>query len=375
MAELREGTLIQDRFEIRGYVGGGGFGSVWRAYDRQLEREVAIKRMLSSSPVDLTRRDEVIDEARKVASLSHPNIVSIFDVQEHDGEPLIVMEYLPGGSLQDELRNLSRLGKWVDPPQAFGLTAGILKGLDAAHTSERGPIIHRDLKPLNILFDRTGRAKIADFGLAAIGVVGEIPTSHPGKWAHEGTFGYMSPEQLKGAQLDQRSDLFNVGLITYLLFACSHPFTDPRFLFNYKEMVTEPYRALPLIKVECLPDEVGEFVRCLLAIEPKDRFQSAAESLTEFEHAMNRYNEKLLDRLLQLYDSLKLGSAAPDSISQAELAQGISLCKRDGFYIQGAFLYEKSGTDFADLSRPLREVLEHDYRFCRRRAGQEVPPA
>ena len=375
MAELREGTVIGNRFEIRRYVGGGGFGSVWHGFDGQLEREVAIKRLFSRSPLDTVRRSEVIDEARKVALLSHPNIVSVFDVLEYDHEPLIIMEYLPGGTLQEQLRKLSRLDKWVDPPEAFRLIDGILQGLHAAHTSDRGPIIHRDLKPLNILFDRGGTPKIADFGLAAIGVVEEIQTAHPGKWEHEGTFGYKSPEQLKGARLDQRSDLFNVGLIAYLLLACAHPFTDPRFLFNYKEMVIEPYRALPRIKVECLPDDVEKFVLCLLSADPKDRFQTASESLAELAHVVERYNGKLLDRVLQLYDSLTVGSSAPTSLSEAELAQGISLCKRSGFYIHGAFLYEKAGADFSGLQLSVRAALEDNYKFCRRRAGQEVSPA
>lgn len=375
MAELREGTVIKDRFEIRRYIGGGGFGSVWHGFDIQLQREVAIKRLLSSSPLYAERRREVIDEARKAALLSHPNIVSIFDVLDHDDELLIVMEYLPGGTLQERLRKVSHVGKWVDPPEAFRLIAGILQGLHAAHSSDRGPIIHRDLKPLNILFDRAGTPKIADFGLAAIGVVEEIPTVHPGNWEHAGTIGYKSPEQLRGARLDQRSDLFNVGLIAYLLLACAHPFTDPRFLFNYKEMVIEPYRALPAIKVECLPDDAEKFVLCLLAIDPTDRFQTASESLTELEHVVERYNKGLLDRVLELYDSLTMGSPASYSFSSGELAQGISLCKRSGFYIHGAFLYEKSGADFSDLQEVVRTGLEDDYKFCRRRAGREVSPA
>ena len=375
MAELREGTVINNRFEIRRYIGGGGFGSVWHGFDVQLQREVAIKRLLSTSPLGAERRGEVIDEAQKAALLTHPNIVSIFDVLDHDNELLIVMEYLPGGTLQEKLRKLSQLGKWVDPPQAFRLITDILKGLQAAHNSQRGPVIHQDLKPLNILFDRAGTPKIADFGLAAIGVVEEIHTAHPGHWEHAGTFGYKSPEQLRGARLDQRSDLFNVGLIAYLLLACAHPFTDPRFLFNYKEMVIEPYRALPAIKVECLPDDVEKFVLCLLAVDPTDRFQTASESLTELEHVIERYNKGLLDRVLELYDSLTIGSAAPYSLSPGELAQGISLCKRNGFFIHGAFLYEKSGTDFSDLQEVVKTALENDYRFCRRRAGQEVSPA
>lgn len=374
MAELREGLIIKDRFELRSYLGGGGFGDVWCGYDGQLEREVAIKRLLSSSIYDPGKREEVVTEARKIAAISDPHIVAVFDVLDHEDELLIVMEYLPGGTLQDYLRSLSQQDKWVEIPEAFVLTREILSGLNAAHACERGCIIHRDLKPLNILFDRSRRAKLADFGLAAFGVVDEINTAHPGKWEHEGTFGYKSPEQLKGAQIDHRSDLFNAGLIAYLLFAAAHPFTDPRFLFDYKEMVLEPYRVLPRIEAEVLPDDLQQFLATLLALDPNDRFQSASESLAELEQVEERYNSTLLDPTLQFHDDLKAGAPISFSLTDHELARGISLCKRNAFYLQGAFLYDKSGTDFSTLNADMRSTLDDDCRVCRRRASREVSP-
>ena len=213
MAEIKIGVVINNRFEVVNYVGGGGFGQVWEGFDKQLKRKVAIKRILSTTPNIDKIKKEAVSEARKIAPLSVPHIVSVFDVLEYENEILIVMEYMVGGSLQDRLRTLSKQGKWVAFPEAFKILKEILLGLQAAHASDMGPIIHRDLKPLNILFDSSGRLKIADFGLAAIGRVSEIATVNPGKWEHPGTFGYKSPEQLRGAELDPKSDLFNVGLI------------------------------------------------------------------------------------------------------------------------------------------------------------------
>lgn len=374
MAELREGILIQDRYELKTCLGSGGFGSVWLVRDNDLKRDVAIKRLHARSRFDPSIRDEVVAEARKIASLSDPHIVSVFDVLTHEDELLIIMEYLPGGTLHDYLRDLSFAGRWVEVPEALKLLKEILLGLKAAHACDDGPIIHRDLKPLNILFNRARQAKIADFGLAATGMVDAIKTAHPGKWEHEGTFGYKSPEQLNGAQIDLRSDLFNVGLIGYLLLAAAHPFTDPRFLFDYKEMVLKPYRNLPRVDFGELSDELAEFIAILLAVDPDQRFQSAFECLSELEHIEEKYNAALLNRVVDLYDNLKTGASSPSFIGEHELARGIALCKKSGFYIQGAFLYENSGIDFGRLHAEDRQALETNYFFCRRRAGREVTP-
>jgi serine/threonine protein kinase len=235
-----------------------------------------------------------------------------------------------------------------------------------------GPIVHRDLKPLNIMFERRGTPKLTDFGLAAIGNVAAIETRNPGKWEHEGTFGYKSPEQLSGAAIDARSDLFNVGLIAYLLFGASHPFTDPRFLFNYKEMVLEPYRALPPISLGRASDGIAEFLGRLLATQPEDRFASASEALAELDHIEGIYRDDLLERVLGFCDFLKGTATQQVVVTVRAIAEGICLCKRSGFYVQGILLFEKSGADFSEVSPALRESLENDYGFCRRRAGQQV---
>jgi serine/threonine-protein kinase len=374
MAELRESALINNRFEVTEHVATGGFASVWKGNDKQLNRRVAIKRLLSTSFHNPQVKEEAIAEARKIASISHPNIVSVYDVINYDDEILIVMEYLDGGSLHDLLRNCSINGRWLCPVESFNLIHGILSGLNAAHTAQNGPIIHRDLKPLNILFDSRGIPKIADFGLATTGNVTAIATEHPGKWEHEGTLGYKSPEQLRGDQMDVRSDLFNVGLIVYLLFVQFHPFVDPRFLFDYKEMVLDPYRPLVQLSTERLPGEFNDFMSSLLSIKPDERFSTAAEALTEFEHFQGQYEKWLLESTLSKYDFLKGNQLTDIELSAKEIATGISLCKRNGFYPQGAFLYERSGMDFSVLSAYDKETLENHYAFCRRRAGLEVLP-
>ncbi len=307
-----------------------------------------------------------------IASVQHPNVVIVYDAFEHDGEVLVIMEYLSRGTLQDYLRDLCLHGQWIEPSEAFRLIRGILSGLDATHNAQFGAIIHKDLKPSNILLDRRGQPKIVDFGIASLGMVEEIKTAHPGRWEHEGTYGYQSPEQMLGGKLDHRTDLFNAGLITYLLLGAAHPFIDPRFLFNYKEMLLRPYRIVPPIDARSLPREIDEFLGKFLASDPDQRFQSATEALAELDDIESQYQNLLFDRTVELYDALRSGVPIDGQLTAAELAEGISVCKRRNFYVQGAFLYEKSGVNFGILTEGTRTRLEADYGLCRRRAGHEV---
>lgn len=163
-----------------------------------------------------------------------------------------------------------------------------------------------------------------------------------------------------------------MGLIAYLLFAASHPFIDKRFIFDYKEMVLEPYKPLESIESALLPGDLENFIHDLLAVNPDDRFQSTSEALAELDHIEEQYCKNLLDAVLEYYDLLKSGKPITDSISQAELAKGISLCKLKGLYPHGAFLYENAGGDYMDIHEEARSILENDYIVCKRRAGREV---
>ena len=199
MAELREGIVISKRYELRRLVGSGGFGQVWYGFDKKLQREIAIKRLLSKGFRSSEDRDEIMEEARKIASLSHPNIVSVYDVLPHD-----------------------------------------------------------------------------------------------------------------------------------------------------KELILK-----------------------LLAKDPADRFQTTSEALSELEYVEEDYSEQLFNRIIDYHDALKAGNET-EILSTVELVEGVSLCKRKGFFVQGAFLYEKSGKDFSGLPLHLYNRMEEDYKNCKRRAGREV---
>lgn len=369
---LTPGTKIGTRFEIRQHIGSGGYGQVWECLDLELKRPVAIKRLLRNSlgPVDKT---EIVEEAQRIAAINHPNIVSVFDVFDAKDEVLIVMEYLPGGSLHDRLRGTSLKGLWISASETIRLIRELLCGLEAAHGCADGAIIHRDLKPQNILFDRNDTTKIVDFGQAAIGEVSPI-TKGPFVFSgeHEGTLGYKSPEQLQGNKLDPRTDLFNVGLIAYLLFGATHPFTDQRFLFTHKEMILKPYRKIPALNHQPLPKELEIFILRLLENDPAKRLDTATQALSEFENVENAFKEQLQERCIALHDALVAGETPSGAIDSNDLAFAIYLLKQNSFYSQAKLLYEKGGLDLSRLSQSEVRRVNEAYAFCGRRLDNEV---
>lgn len=277
---------------------------------------------------------------------------------------------------------------------AFRLLRGILNGLSAAHRNGAGPIIHKDLKPENVLLDDGLNPKLCDFGIAAIGNVERLETGMR-HFGHEGTPGYKSPEQLNGEALDIRTDLFNVGLIAFLLFGSIHPFSDPRNLFGFNEMILDPYRDLPPIKSTLIPHEVELFVFRLLKSNPSDRYQSALEAIDELEFAEQKFDGVFTQRVMDLHDSLKtdpnvqvaftnqlltfkgvlkrqdaLAEAIEDQFTLEEIAAGIHVCRKSHFYSQAVFLYEHPSVDFTGLRSDLSLILDSDYDFCRRRISQ-----
>ncbi|HEV8428106.1 MAG TPA: serine/threonine-protein kinase, partial [Pyrinomonadaceae bacterium] len=203
------------RYEIRSKLGAGGMGEVYRARDTELGRDVAVKVLPSGLSSDADRLRRFQQEACSASALNHPNILVVHDIGAHDGSPYVVSELLEGETLRHRIA-----GTPLGQRRAVEYALQIANGLAAAH--EKG-IIHRDLKPDNIFVTSDGRVKILDFGLAKLTQGDgdqpqtEIPTrrvdTDPG--VVMGTVGYMSPEQLKGRAIDQRSDIFSFGAILY----------------------------------------------------------------------------------------------------------------------------------------------------------------
>jgi eukaryotic-like serine/threonine-protein kinase len=199
--------LIDNRYRLDERIALGGMAEVWAAEDLELERRVAIKLLLGADPKRFAR------EARAAAGLSHPAICQLYDYGEADGRPYIVLEYLPGGNLEDRLASEKPL-----PDDETARIAGeVASGL--AHAHERG-LVHRDIKPGNVLFDEEGAAKITDFGIAR--VLDASTLTEAGTLL--GTAAYISPEQARGERATPASDVYSFGVILYRMLTGRLPF-------------------------------------------------------------------------------------------------------------------------------------------------------
>jgi serine/threonine protein kinase len=194
------------RYEITQRIGAGGMGVVYRARDTRLNRDVALKVLPADSVADPERKRRFVQEARAASALNHPNIVSVFDIDEADGVEFITMECLAGKTLAEMVK-----GKRLPFRNAVGYSIQIADALAAAHASG---IVHRDLKPGNVMITAEGRVKVLDFGLAKLRA-GENASDSTAAGVVAGTPAYMSPEQAEGKKVDARSDICSFGAVLY----------------------------------------------------------------------------------------------------------------------------------------------------------------
>ena len=272
---LAPGTKL-GRYEIRSQLGAGGMGEVYRARDTELGREVAVKVLPPSFSADKDRLSRFKQEACAAGALNHPNILVVHDIGAHDGSPYVVSELLEGETLRTQIS-----GSPLSPRRAIDYALQIANGLAAAH--EKG-IIHRDLKPDNIFITNDGRAKILDFGLAKLTQLDgnqsqtDVPTrrvdTDPG--VVMGTVGYMSPEQLKGRAVDQRSDIFSFGAILYEMLSGRRAFHGESAAETMSAILKEDPPELSDTNKTVSP-ALGRIVNHCLEKNPEARFHSASD--------------------------------------------------------------------------------------------------
>jgi len=271
---LENGTRIGP-YEVIELVATGGMGQVYMARDTRLGREVAIKILPPALAGDEDRLRRFEQEARAAGMLNHPNIMAIYDVGTHEGSPFVVSEMLRGQTLRELLDDSA-----LTPRKAVDLTIQVALGLDAAHAKG---IVHRDLKPDNLFITDEGLLKILDFGLAkltgsarlgALAGEGKPQTTEAG--IVFGTAGYMSPEQVRGKDVDHRSDIFAVGTILYEMVTGNRAFAAPTPVETLNAILKDEPQALAEAG-GTLPPVLDRIMRRCLEKRPEERFQSARD--------------------------------------------------------------------------------------------------
>jgi serine/threonine protein kinase len=248
-----EPKTLDGRYRLDAIIAEGGFAQVWRAYDLELHRNVAVK---LPKPSRLDSTDAFMAEARRVARLRHPSIVPVHDVGRSDGKVFIVSEFVERGNLSQQIKSSK-----PTEAQAIKWISDIAEALEYAHSEG---VIHRDIKPANILIDHHGRALLADFGIAQ-------SASKTGRFAPSiGTLRYMAPEQLKGKEIDQRSDIYSLGVVLYELLTGDLPYSSDHPVAVKQEIVSGVQ-----LKFKGIPPGLIRICEKAMRLDPKDRFPSA----------------------------------------------------------------------------------------------------
>jgi serine/threonine-protein kinase len=269
LADPLVGRLLDRRYQVEALVAMGGMATVYRAMDTRLDRRVALKVMHADLARDEDFVNRFIGEAKSVARLSHPNVVSVYD-QGRDGPYLyLAMEYLPGRTLRDLLDERG----WFPPREALSIMVPLLSGLAAAHTAG---IVHRDVKPENVLIAPDGHLKVVDFGLAR--ALSVSPQTRTGVII--GTVAYLAPEQVRGTGGDARTDVYAAGIVLFELLTGTKPHTgDSPLSVAYKhvnEAVPAPSQLVPDI-----PPEVDRLVAQATSRDPHGRPADAGQFLRQ----------------------------------------------------------------------------------------------
>ena len=266
------GEVLSDRYEVEELVGTGGMSSVYRAHDRLLDRKVALKVLHQQYGEDEDYVERFRREARAVAALSHPNIVTVIDRGEHEGRQFIVFEYIDGENLKALIQ---RRGP-APVTTALELAMQISRGLSFAH--QQG-LVHRDVKPQNVLLNGDGQAKVTDFGIAR-----SLDVQHGMTQTGTvlGTSDYIAPEQAQGHRVDEHTDVYSLGVVLYEMLTNEVPFPGENFVAVAMRHINEPPPSIRDKRPDVSP-RLELAVQRAMAKRSEDRFQTMADFCRELE--------------------------------------------------------------------------------------------
>src|ERR1041384_4243643 len=289
-------------YKILEKLGEGGMGVVYKALDTKLNRTVALKFLPHRLIQSETDRTRFTQEAQLAATLNHPNICTIYDIAEHDGELFIAMEFVDGQTLREKKGTIGF-------KQAIDIGVQLADGLAAAH--EKG-IVHRDIKPENIMIRKDGIAQIMDFGLAKIrGTITRLTK----EGSTVGTAGYMSPEQVQGQDADHRSDIFSLGVVLYELFTGQPPFKGVHETALAYEIVNVDAAPMSSVKSELDPSLDAIILECLEK-DPNERAQSAKQVAIDLKRYKRESSRSRASRITAAMPIPKLDSPLRDAAPQ-----------------------------------------------------------
>ncbi|HMK39901.1 MAG TPA: serine/threonine-protein kinase, partial [Bacteroidota bacterium] len=264
-------TVLQ--YKIVEKLGEGGMGVVYKAEDTKLRRTVALKFLPHDIESHESERARFLQEAQAAAILNHPNICTVYDIQEHEGEQFIVMEYVEGKTLR-QMVPIEKMQTAIE----YAIQIG--EALQEAHSKG---IVHRDIKTDNIMVNAKNQIKVMDFGLAKLRGSLKLTKSR----STVGTLAYMAPEQIQGGEVDARSDIFSFGVVLYEMLTGQLPFKGEHEAGIMYAILNEQPRDLRGLKLDPPPEMVHIVYRCLEK-DPEDRYSSVAELLIELRRMKKR---------------------------------------------------------------------------------------
>jgi TonB family protein len=305
------GPSVIGRYQITGTLGFGAMGAVYRAFDPLIKRTLAIKTIRldipAGSPQHRAFKERFYQEARISGTLSHPNIVTLFDIGEENEVPFLAMEFVEGKTVAAVLEE----GVRFKPERVIGLVSQVAAALDYAHS--RG-VVHRDIKPSNLMVDETDKVKVTDFGIAKLA---DSEMTHAGTLL--GTPSYMSPEQAMGERLDGRSDLFSLGVVAFEMLSGQQPFPGANVTsILYKLVHVDPVEPADLEMNGLVPQKWREVFHRILAKKPENRYPTASAFVQDLEYCLGSWFTGIGDEETV---SLAVPAAPPGTVTMPPVAR------------------------------------------------------